>query len=686
MTNATVTPSGLSSSFIFLTNPTVSTPLGPPAGYANATLLYDEQFKTPNLNNALWNAWVGTNQFGRYSDYPYLPVPYSGANGGAGGPGSFTQHYTNPYPYYGTGTDQTGLNSTMFGGNGLQMVAFPNNYFSSLDFAWASAGISSYGKMELPATGGYLQVQAMMPDSTVGAWAGIWMESETSDNGANEFDLQESGYLLGATNPNHVLSTTWHGNAGGQLQHTFDAGFDLSQSYNVWGLEYRPAQWFKLYFNGALMATWTSNIPSFAYEVLLDLEIATSAASGYHTVADATVNAGPFVYNVAAVQIYALPQNAITTSHYFPTLDRLNLKRDSYPYIGTSGVLLRDQYTPISTRGALALDAYAPISANLDLTSNQNAPTATGLDLVATQAIPTTTKLTVQFDHRLPVADMVAFLVDQRAPLSALQTLQQDYHLPVGFNGTVVLAATAGLPVGTMVDVIANATPPVMTGGKIAAAQNAPVQTLVQVTLDQRAPIADHLNLAVDAIAPTSASLDLKADQTAPTATAVIIKTDADAPMADALLLVGNQVLPVRSLLDVVANQTMSIADAVALITNSAAPISDQVAIAATQANPIATKLVVQTDEQTALATALKLIVDEAIRMASSLDVSATEALPVGASITVMTSKISGSALPIAITRSVQHDELLAVFVPATSGPDAQSILAVVQRVRVLDT
>jgi hypothetical protein len=190
-------------------------------------------------------------------------------------------------------------------------IANPSTYFSHLGYSWASAAITSYGHAYLPATGGYVQWHARMPNSLYGAWAGLWM---LSANGA-EMDIQESGYPWGSAPVNNVLVSHWQGSGGSQIiQNT---GVDLSADYHTYGVEYRPGQSWKVYLDGNLMATWTSGVPTnAAYQVLIDMEIAGPLASGWHTVADPANHPGPFELDVDNVQIYSLQS---TSSPSAPT-------------------------------------------------------------------------------------------------------------------------------------------------------------------------------------------------------------------------------------------------------------------------------------------------------------------------------------------------------------------------------
>jgi hypothetical protein len=270
--------------------------LPPPSGYDSNELLFEDLFNTSSLDTTKWNPWVGDDTYGRWGDEGDLPSPYSGGNTPAS---SYQLHYTDPYPY-GYATNTTGNHLT--GGSGvLSLIASPSTYFSSQGYSWASAGISSYGKMYLPAAGGYVQWSAKMPDSRYGGWAGLWL---LSANGA-EFDIQESGYISGSTNPNYVLASNWHGSGGVQVIQ--DTGSDLTAAYHTYGVEYHPGQSWKVYLDGKLMATWTSGVPTNApYQLLMDLEIASSLANGWHTVSNSASYPGPFTFQIDDMQVYSL--------------------------------------------------------------------------------------------------------------------------------------------------------------------------------------------------------------------------------------------------------------------------------------------------------------------------------------------------------------------------------------------
>ena len=212
-----------------------------------------------------------------------MPAPYSAIN-----PGSYDTDYFDPYPQQGTNT--TGPHVVT--GNGLRIIATPSNRFPG--YTWASGAITTHGLFYLP--GGYVQVRAKMPDSRSGMWAGLWFLE-----GGGEIDLQESGYPWGSAPVNNVLAANYHG--AGSSGHIENTGVDLSADYHVYGMEYIPGQSIKIYLDGVLKATYTQNIGTGAYEILIDLQVADSLAAGWHTVAGSS---GQYELDVSEVQAYKL--------------------------------------------------------------------------------------------------------------------------------------------------------------------------------------------------------------------------------------------------------------------------------------------------------------------------------------------------------------------------------------------
>jgi len=277
----------------------------PPAGYTASQLLFNEQFTSPSLDTSKWNPWMGDDQYGRWSNKGQLPSPYSALNcGNAQCSDAFSIPYYDPYPY---GHNVKIDTPHLVGGNGnLAIIARPSDKYSGQGYKWATAAISSYGKMYVPAAGGYVQIHAKMPDMRYGAWPSLWLLSK----GGPEIDMQEGGYTKG-TNVNRNIAINFHGS--GSSQQVIDTGVDLTADYHNYGLEYNPGKWLKFYLDGKLLGTYTQSIPTNApYQIIIDMEFANQYTNGWHTVADIANHPGPFQLDVDNVQIYSLSTGGTT--------------------------------------------------------------------------------------------------------------------------------------------------------------------------------------------------------------------------------------------------------------------------------------------------------------------------------------------------------------------------------------
>ena len=71
---------------------------------------------------------------------------------------------------------------------------------------------------------------------------------------------------------------------GGNRQFFTDTGVDLSAGFHRYGFEYRPGVSIKMYFDGGLVASYTTDIPSGPYYLILNNSVAGAAADPWHTV------------------------------------------------------------------------------------------------------------------------------------------------------------------------------------------------------------------------------------------------------------------------------------------------------------------------------------------------------------------------------------------------------------------
>src|SRR6202035_3396587 len=107
------------------------------------------------------------------------------------------------------------------------------------------------------ATGGYVQFHAKLPDSRYGAWGGFWFLPQGS--AGYEIDLQESGTCSNCDGSSLANSSLAEHIWNGSNQIVQDTGIDLSAAYHTYGIEYRPGVSIKMYLDGVLKNTWTSN-------------------------------------------------------------------------------------------------------------------------------------------------------------------------------------------------------------------------------------------------------------------------------------------------------------------------------------------------------------------------------------------------------------------------------------------
>ena len=77
----------------------------------------------------------------------------------------------------------------------------------------------------------------------------------------------------------------------------------MNTGFNIYGMEYDPGRSIKTYFNGRLVGSWTHDISTTPYEIVIWNSQASDGASGYHTTG---ASPNPSDLSVAEVQAYAL--------------------------------------------------------------------------------------------------------------------------------------------------------------------------------------------------------------------------------------------------------------------------------------------------------------------------------------------------------------------------------------------
>jgi beta-glucanase (GH16 family) len=260
--------------------------IAPPAGYSKNQLIFDDLFAGTSLNTAHWNTAMG-GQGDRIWNSDGLPAGDSAA---------------------GTQVHQTYFSpSQVTVSNGLNLTMVPDTKYSSLGYGYRSGVVTSYDKFTL--TSGYVQIKAKMSDSSRGGWPAIWFIDPSSGGGSQEIDLQEGGFtpsgagLPSDTPVNNILMATYHTPSGTQSDFAYAAPTPMNAGFNTYGMEYIPGRSIKTYFNGRLVGSWSTNISTAPYEIVIWNSQASSSTSGFHTIG---VSPNPSDMSVAEVQAYAL--------------------------------------------------------------------------------------------------------------------------------------------------------------------------------------------------------------------------------------------------------------------------------------------------------------------------------------------------------------------------------------------
>jgi beta-glucanase (GH16 family) len=258
----------------------------PPAGYSARQLIFDDKFSGKSLNSAHWNTVMGGQG---------EPIWNSdGLPAGASAAGThFHQTYFSP--------SQVTVN------DGLTLTMVRDTEYSSLGYGYRSGVVTTGNKFTLRS--GYVQIQAKMSEASRGGWPAIWFLDPSSGGSSQEIDLQEGGFtpagagLPSGTPENNIFVSTYHTPSGSQSDFSYVTPKPMNAGFNIYGMEYIPGRSIKTYFNGRLVGSWTQNISTTPYEIVIWNTQASVNTSGFHTIGDSP---NPSVLSVAEVQVYAL--------------------------------------------------------------------------------------------------------------------------------------------------------------------------------------------------------------------------------------------------------------------------------------------------------------------------------------------------------------------------------------------
>jgi beta-glucanase (GH16 family) len=260
--------------------------MAPPHGYSAGQLIFDDKFSGTSLNSAHWNTFM-SGQGDQIWNSAGLPAGDSAAGT------HLHQTYFSP--------------SQVTVSDGLTLAMVPDTRYSSLGYGYRSGVVTTSNKFTL--RGGYVQIKAKMSEASSGGWPAIWFIDPSSGGGGQEIDLQEGGFtprsvgLPSGTPENKVFVSTYHTPSGSQSDFTYATRKPMNAGFNIYGMEYIPGRSIKTYFNGRLVGSWTQNISSTPYEIVIWNAQAATNTSGYHTTGESP---NPSDLTVDEVQAYTL--------------------------------------------------------------------------------------------------------------------------------------------------------------------------------------------------------------------------------------------------------------------------------------------------------------------------------------------------------------------------------------------
>lgn len=264
-----------------------TTTMSAPPGYTTSQKTFDDKFTGTSLNASNWNTYMTSRQANGWPWFDSIGGPGTSAVGING----FGDAYYSPA--------QVSVN------NGLRLTLVPDTTVSG--FGYRSGVITSYGHFQF--NSGYVQIKARLPDTTNGQWPSMWFLPGPGGAGPDqgEIDLIEGGFkptdvgLPAGTPQNQVFASHYFPVTGPTEVAAYNTGVDMSAGYHVYGMEYKPGQYVKTYFDGHLVGNFTNSINTDPYEIILNFQEADSSACCWRTTG---VPPNPDIYSIAEVQVY----------------------------------------------------------------------------------------------------------------------------------------------------------------------------------------------------------------------------------------------------------------------------------------------------------------------------------------------------------------------------------------------
>jgi hypothetical protein len=309
--NVVATISGASGSPFTQAETISATAMPAPTAGGFTTLQYEDQFTESNLNTStFWSpcwSFYGGSGGGFGCDTSGVTSPFSAPGSG----GSQVQYYDG-YSYQTPWSPGNTTGVHLAGGGtgtsgGLQEICNTSTQFAS--YSWACAGLTTASTPATAnphinaATGGTVQIRARMMDARYGGWGALWLLSD--DTNQLEFDIIDGGVnYTSVAAANTQMFSKWFGGSGAPSNQATGLA-DLSAGFHTYQFTLISGTSMTVYLDGTQIWQTTSNVPSSGYySLIMTAQIASSNASGYHTLPNPSSFPGPFTEYVADVQFY----------------------------------------------------------------------------------------------------------------------------------------------------------------------------------------------------------------------------------------------------------------------------------------------------------------------------------------------------------------------------------------------
>ena len=261
--------------------------MAPPAGYSADQLIFDDQFSGTSLNSAHWNTFMA-GQGGQVWNSDGLPAGDSAAGT------FFHQTYFSP--------SQVSVN------NGLTLTMVPDTQvliaglrvpIRRRDDGWqihTSERLRPDQSQDVRCIPGRLARHLVHRSEQ----RGRQLKRSTCRRADSLRRVPGCRVALQRTTSS-CRRTTHH--PASQSDFSYATPKPMNAGFNIYGMQYIPGRSIKTYFNGRLVGSWTQNISTTPYEIVIWNSQASVNASGFHTTGESP---NPSDLSVAEVQVYAL--------------------------------------------------------------------------------------------------------------------------------------------------------------------------------------------------------------------------------------------------------------------------------------------------------------------------------------------------------------------------------------------